>query len=184
MRIISGFLKGRIIKVPNSKQVRPTTDRNREAIFNYLNNIFDFDEALVCDLYAGTGALGFEALSRGAAFVDFVEQNFKIYKNLLENVASLDVADLCKVNKSDAVKFSKQTIKQFDLIIADPPFFRDDVYLVFRNIFERDLLKDDGLLIIERSIQTEKEDEKAFGAKHIRRLGDSLIYQFYKEDIK
>ncbi len=182
MRVIAGFLRGRTIKVPNSKQVRPTTDKNREAIFNFLNNVFDFTDARVCDLYAGSGALGFEALSRGAEFVDFVEQNFKIFKNIQENVNSLNVAESCKVHKSDAVKFSGQTEKEFDLIIADPPFFRDDVYKVFQNIFSRNLLSENGLLIIERSIQTKDKDTEAFGAEPVRRLGDSLIYLFKMKD--
>ncbi len=184
MRIIAGFLRGRTIKVPNSKQVRPTTDKNREAIFNFLNNIFDFSNARVCDLYAGSGALGFEALSRGAEFVDFVEQNFKVYKNIQENILTLNVGDSCKVYKNDAVKFSSQTEKEFDLIIADPPFFRNDIYKVFQNIFSRNLLSENGLLVIERSIQTKEKDAEAFGANPARRLGDSLIYIFKMKDEK
>ncbi len=178
MRIIAGALKGRIIKIPKSKLVRPTTDKNREAIFNYLNNIFNFEEAAVLDLYAGTGALGFEALSRGAASVDFVEKNFKIYKNLLENINLLGVAEKTKVIKSEAAKFTRSAKDKYHLIIADPPFFHYDIYEVFENIFENGLLEENGLLIIERSIQTKEKDVKAFGKQPVKRLGDSLIYEF------
>ncbi len=178
MRIIAGSLKGRTIKIPKSKLVRPTTDKNREAIFNYLANVFNFEGAVVLDLYAGTGALGLETISRGAEQVDFVEKNFKIYKNLIENINSLGVADKAKIFKSEADKFTKATKNKYHLIIADPPFFHYDVYDVFKNIFENELLEENGLLIIERSIQTKEKDVAAFGAEPIKRLGDSLIYEF------
>jgi 16S rRNA (guanine966-N2)-methyltransferase len=181
MRIIAGKLKGRTVIVPKSKLVRPTTDRNREAIFNYLNNIFNFEDAVVLDLYAGTGALGLEAISRGAASVTFVEKNFKIYKNLLNNIKTLGVEGYAKVVKSEATKFTRDSSEKFHLILADPPFFHYDVYEVFENIFNNDLLEDNGLLIIERSIQTKEKDVNAFGAEPVRRLGDSLIYEFSKE---
>ena len=178
MRIIAGSLKGRTIKIPKSKLVRPTTDKNREAIFNYLANVFNFEGAIALDLYAGTGALGLETISRGAERVDFVEKNFKIYKNLIENINSLSVADKANVFKSEADKFTKATKNKYHLIIADPPFFHYDVYDVFKNIFENELLEENGLLIIERSIQTKEKDVAAFGAEPIKRLGDSLIYEF------
>ncbi len=180
MRIIAGTLKGRTIKIPKSDLVRPTTDRNREAIFNYLTNIFNFEEATVLDLYAGTGALGFETISRGAAHVDFVEKNFKIYKNLIENINALGVGDKAKAIKQDAARFTKSAKNKYHLIIADPPFFHYDVYEVFENIFKNDLLEENGLFIIERSVQTKEKDVAAFGAEPIRRLGDSLIYEFSK----
>ncbi len=178
MRIIAGSLKGRTIKIPKSKLVRPTTDKNREAIFNYLANVFNFEGAIALDLYAGTGALGLETISRGAERVDFVEKNFKIYKNLIENINLLGVTDKAKIFKSEADKFTKATKNKYHLIIADPPFFHYDVYDVFKNIFENELLEENGLLIIERSIQTREKDVAAFGAEPIKRLGDSLIYEF------
>ena len=91
MRIIAGKLGGRSIKVPKSKLVRPTTDKNKEAIFNYLTNKIDFSELKVCDMYAGTGSLGLESISRGAQEVHFVEQNFNVYNNLIYNIDTLSV---------------------------------------------------------------------------------------------
>ncbi|MBU2492834.1 MAG: 16S rRNA (guanine(966)-N(2))-methyltransferase RsmD [Bacteroidetes bacterium] len=179
MRIISGQFKGRTIKVPKSNLVRPTTDRNKESLFNYLNNIVDFDGIKVCDIYAGSGALGFEALSRGAGEVHFVEKNFVIYKTLQENIDSLGVQSLCRIFKMEAVKFT--TISQhekYDLILIDPPFFKDDVFKVMENILQRNYLKDDGLVIIERSIQTKEKDISMFKCEPFKRMGDSLFYQF------
>ena len=97
MRIISGEFKGRRINVPDSKEIRPTTDRVRETLFNILNNKIDFNNRKVLDLYAGSGSLGLECLSRGASEVHFIERNFKIYKNLQENINSLGAVEKCKI---------------------------------------------------------------------------------------
>jgi len=179
MRIISGNLKGRLVKFPKSNLVRPTTDKNKEAIFNYLNNIIDFTDILGCDLYAGSGSLGFEIVSRGAAEVDFIENNYTVYKNLLFNIETLKIEENCKVFKMTSSKFTSLEIhKKYDLIIADPPFFKDDIYRVVENIKKNNFLNDEGVLLIERSIQTKEADMKNFETEPIKRLGDSLIYQF------
>ena len=102
MRIISGIFKGRLINVPQSKEIRPTTDRVRETLFNLLNNRIDFEDIEILDFYSGSGSLGLECISRGAKHVTFVERNFQIYKNLLENIKSLGVGNQCKVVKSEA----------------------------------------------------------------------------------
>lgn len=179
MRIISGQFKGRIVKFPKSKLVRPTTDKNKESIFNYLSNKIVFNELTVLDLYAGSGALGIEALSRGACNVHFVEQNYLVYKNLLQNIKSLDVAEFTKIFKMTCVKFSNLSDHiQYDLVLADPPFFRDDIYKVVENIQRNNFLSSEGILLIERSVQTEKKDIQNFGIEPFKKLGDSLIYEF------
>jgi 16S rRNA (guanine966-N2)-methyltransferase len=89
MRIISGRFGGRTIKFPNSKLVRPTTDKVKESLFNYLVNSMEFDGIKVCDIYAGSGSLGLEALSRGAGEVHFVEKDFHVSKTLEANIESL-----------------------------------------------------------------------------------------------
>ncbi len=179
MRIIAGEFKGHTIKVPKSKLVRPTTDKTRESIFNYLTNIMDFDNLKVLDLYAGSGSLGLEALSRGAAKVHFVEKNYPIYKNLIENIEFLKVADRTKLFKLSCVKFSSMKENAgYDLILADPPFFKDDIYEVVENLKINNFLNDNGLLLIERSVQTKDNDIENFNAEPIKKLGDSLIYQF------
>jgi len=179
MRIIAGEFKGHTIKVPKSKLVRPTTDKTRESIFNYLTNKIDFDDIRVLDLYAGSGSLGLESLSRGASEVHFVEKNYPIYKNLIGNIEFLKVTDRIKIFKLSCVKFSSMKKNSgYDLILADPPFFKDDIYEVVENLKENDFLNENGLLLIERSVQTKDNDIKNFNAEPIRKLGDSLIYQF------
>ena len=179
MRIIAGKYKGRVVKFPNSKLVRPTTDKNKESIFNYLVHSMDFDGIRVCDIYAGSGSLGLEALSRGAGEVHFVEKDFHVSKMLRENISSLKAEDECRIFRMDAMRFSKMTDNiRYDLIIADPPFFKDDIHIVVRNVMERKLLTDDGIMLVERSIQTRSKDEESFGFEAFKRLGDSLIYLF------
>lgn len=178
MRIISGEFKGRIIKVPQSKEIRPTTDRVRETLFNLLNNKIDFNGIKVLDIYAGSGSLGLECLSRGASEVHFVERNFTIYKNLEENIKSLNVSDNCKIFKIEAIKFSELNINdKYDLILADPPFFKDDIYQVIENILSKNFLSVNGLIIIERSIQTKEKDIKNFNRDPFKIIGDACLYE-------
>ncbi len=177
MRIIAGILKGRQIKVPKSKLVRPTTDRTREALFNYMNNFIDFEGITVCDIYAGSGALGFESLSRGAGKVDFVEKSYLFSKNLQNNISSLEQNTKCRLFNTSALKFSRMKEHiSYDLILADPPFFKEDIYVVAQNLLEGKFVSPGGYFFIERSIQTRDQDILNFKAEPIRRMGDSVIY--------
>jgi 16S rRNA (guanine966-N2)-methyltransferase len=179
MRIIAGKYKGRVIKFPNSKLVRPTTDKVKESLFNFLVHNYDIDEIKVLDIYAGSGSLGLEALSRGAMSVHFVEKDFHVSKMLQENISSLGADDNCKIFRMEAVRFSKMAEHDcYNLVLADPPFFKDDIHAVVKNILENNFLTDDGLLIVERSVQTQKNDIEAFGAEPFKKIGDSLIYLF------
>ena len=178
MRIISGEFKGRFINVPKSDLIRPTTDRVRETLFNLLNNLIDFEGINVLDIYAGSGSLGLECLSRGAASVDFVEKNFIIQKNLQENINSLQVEERCIIYKMEAVRFSSlPKKKEYDLILADPPFFKDDVYIAVKNILDGKFLSKDGIVIIERSKQTKDKDIQNFAIEPFKIIGDTCLYK-------
>lgn len=179
MRIIAGKFRGRTIKFPKSKLVRPTTDKNKEAIFNMLNNLINFNGVKTCDIYAGSGSLGLEALSRGADEVHFVEKNFHVQKMLRENIRSLNSEDYCRVLNMTALRFSSLNEHEiYNLILLDPPFFKDDVHQVVENLFKNNFLSKDGIMLVERSIQTKKRDVENFGIEPLKRLGDSLIYIF------
>ena len=178
MRIISGEFKGRFINVPKSDLIRPTTDRVRETLFNLLNNELDFNEINVLDIYGGSGSLGLECLSRGAKTVDFVEKNFVIYKNLNENIISLKAEEKCKIFKMEALKFSiRKSDHQYDLILADPPFFKYDIYEVVKNLLKNNFLTESGKIIIERSKQTKEKDIEAFGKEPFKLIGDTCLYR-------
>lgn len=179
MRIISGKFRGRTIKTPSSKYTRPTTDRVKESLFNYLTNFFDFDNISVCDIYAGSGSLGLESLSRGAGEVHFVEKNFPVVKVLNQNINSCKVEDKTRIYKMTAVKFSSLTEHSiYNLIFADPPFFKDDIHKVVNQLLENNFLLPEGLLIVERSVQTKNNDIENFETEPFKQIGDSLIYQF------
>ncbi|MFA3783757.1 16S rRNA (guanine(966)-N(2))-methyltransferase RsmD [Melioribacteraceae bacterium 4301-Me] len=184
MRIVSGIYKGRMLKFPNSKLVRPTTDKVKESLFNYLQNQIDFNNIVVCDLYAGSGSLGLEAMSRGASKCDFVESNFNVSKILKENIENIITDKSYNIFKMDAVRFSKmKNHEEYDLILADPPFFKYEIHLIVPNLLINHFLKPNGRLIIERSIQTEKKDIASFKKEAFKRIGDSLIYQFFCSDV-
>lgn len=179
MRIIGGKFKGRTVKFPKSKLVRPTTDKVKESIFNYLIHSMEFEDILVCDLYAGSGSLGLEALSRGAARVDFVEKDFSVARILKENIASLNANEFCSVINMDAIRFTKlMEHSKYNLILADPPFFRNDIYNVVENILTNSFLDTNGIMLVERSVQTKESDIENFKCEPFKKLGDSLIYQF------
>ena len=178
MRIISGEFKGRYINVPKSNLIRPTTDRVRETLFNLLNNMIDFNGIKALDLYAGSGSLGLGCLSRGAKEIHFVEKNYVIYKNLSENIKSLGVGAGCKVYKMPAIKFSQNTAEnKYDLVLADPPFFKDDIYSVVENIKANEFLLPESFIIIERSIQTKEKDITNFNIEPFKIIGDTCLYK-------
>jgi len=120
MRVIAGELGGRRLVTPGGTSTRPTTDRVREAVFNSLASAGVLDGALVVDLFAGSGAVGIEALSRGAARCVFVERDRSALRALEENLDALDLRDRAEVIGSDAMA----TVRGFDadIVFADPPY--------------------------------------------------------------
>jgi 16S rRNA (guanine966-N2)-methyltransferase len=129
IRIIAGEFKGRRLKTPASDKIRPTADRVREAWFSILQR--SLRGARVLDMYAGSGALGFEALSRGAATADFVEVHRAALAALRANIKTLHVTDRTAVHRADALKFAGQlTPGQYDVAFADPPYASEQAALL------------------------------------------------------
>lgn len=120
MRVVAGDLGGRRLVAPEGTSTRPTTDRVREAVFNSLSSAGVLEGALVADLFAGSGAIGIEALSRGAARCVFVERDRAALRALHENLDALDLVDRAKVLASDALSVAA-TIDA-DIVFADPPY--------------------------------------------------------------
>ncbi len=120
MRVVAGELRGRRIEAPPGLDTRPTTDKVREAVFNALNSLDLIRDATVADLYAGSGALGIEALSRGAARCTFVERDRTALRTLRDNVAELGVDDRSKVVPGDALVLVGSL--DVDIVLADPPY--------------------------------------------------------------
>jgi 16S rRNA (guanine966-N2)-methyltransferase len=125
LRIIAGEFKGRRLKAPAGRAVRPTGDRVKEAWFSILQQ--SIPDARVLDLFAGSGALGFEALSRGAVQVDFVENHKTSLATIQHNAATLDVEARITIHRSDAMRFAARLQPgAYDVAFADPPYATDD----------------------------------------------------------
>jgi 16S rRNA (guanine966-N2)-methyltransferase len=127
MRIVGGRLRGRPLAGPTSQAIRPTADRLRESLFNILVHAYDdpVTDARVLDLFAGTGALGLEALSRGAAFALFIDEGAQARALLRENVATLGLGGVSRIFRRDATRLgAAHPIEAFSLAFLDPPYGR------------------------------------------------------------
>lgn len=151
VRIIGGRWRGRKLKFPDSTDLRPTLGRVRETLFNWLNA--DIQDAVCLDLFAGSGALGFEALSRGAAEVTFVEQDRKA-ATALKNSARILGAEGATIHCQSAGSFLKHADTAWDLVFFDPPFSDPKCDRLLDVLLEQHL-KPTGLIYIERSIRAE-----------------------------
>jgi len=162
MRIISGKYKGRRIFPPKNLPVRPTTDMSKEALFNVLNNHFHFDSLKVLDLFSGTGNISYEFASRGSAPITSVDGDFGCVK-FIKQVSSEYDFDIA-ATKSDVFKFLENCKTTYDIIFADPPYGLDQATFekIVLTVFERDLLEDDGMMIIEHSKYTKLDHMSNF----------------------
>ena len=147
VRIIGGKWKGRKLTFPNVATLRPTLGRVRETLFNWLAG--QIAGACCLDLYAGTGALGFEALSRGAAEVDMVERTRTAVAALRRNAHQLQAR--ASVHSVPAERFLQATKRTWDLIFLDPPFDGTDLHRALDIIAERDLLRPGGCVYFEQA---------------------------------
>lgn len=157
MRIVSGFLKGRRFSPPSSFKARPTTDFAKENLFNVLNNIVDFEEIKVLDLFAGTGSISFEFASRGCVDITSVEQNMVHYRFIDKTAQELNLKKSMTIIKTDVFRFVEKTTVKYDLIFADPPFDLDKAAQLPDIVLQRGMLKADGMFILEHS------DKKSYG---------------------
>lgn len=175
IRIVAGRFRGRRIPVADLPGLRPTPERTRETLFNWLQG--HLDGARVLDLFAGSGALGFEALSRGASEVVLVEKHRRACLQLSEVAASLDPAR-CHVVHADALKWPRSAGLAFDLILIDPPFAEGLGVAALSHVHARKLLADGGRVYCEASVQDTPapwEDPKSGSWQVLRetRAGDS-----------
>lgn len=148
MRIITGKFKGRNLFTVDGRSTRPTTAFNREVVFSMWQ---DFAGRRILDLFAGTGSFGLEALSRGAFWVDFVEFANPAVSTLLKNINLLGCGELCHVWRKRAETFLKDADAAWDLIFLDPPYAKNLVNPTLDLIFQRDLLANKGIVIVEHS---------------------------------
>jgi 16S rRNA (guanine966-N2)-methyltransferase len=148
MRIIAGRWRGRTLVAPPGLATRPTADRTRETLFSMLTSrIGSFEDLRIADLYAGSGALGLEALSRGAAHVTFVETDQAARKAIALNAAALDAGELIAIAAHSAASLPKGAA--FDLVLADPPYANGSGSLVVAAVDAAGWLAPGGWLAVE-----------------------------------
>ena len=170
MRIDAGKFKGRRLVENKYPHIRPTTDKVRQALFVKLQ--FFVEGKSVLDLFCGTGALGIEALSRGAEKVTMVDKDFRSVLLTKENLRL--VGAMQKVVKCDALVFLDKCNEQFDLILIDPPY-RSGLYgPVLEKIFNKNLLADEGIIVCEHLLE-EKIDDGLFEVFDEKKYGDTIL---------
>ncbi len=157
MRIISGKHKGKQFHPSKGIKARPTTDFAKEALFNLLNNRIDLEDISVLDLFAGTGNITYEFISRGAKESVCVDANYHSFKFIKQMSLELDAN--IKSIKADVFKFIKNSPqKTFDLIFADPPYANENIREIAPHIFKNKWLKPNGILIVEHGDDTNLSD--------------------------
>jgi 16S rRNA (guanine(966)-N(2))-methyltransferase RsmD len=154
MRIISGIYGGRRLSPPKNITARPTTDFAKESLFNLLNNRMDFEGIDVLDLFAGTGGIGIECVSRGAREVTAVEIAHVQQNWIISCCRQLGIKNL-SVIRGDVFKFLSACRTKYDLIFADPPYALEQLPTLPDVILERDILKENGWLVIEHGKDTD-----------------------------
>lgn len=161
MRIISGTFKARRIDTPHNITARPTTDFAKEGLFNVLNNLIDFEDIDVLDLFAGTGSISLEFISRGANNVVSVEIN-DLHCTFIRKTCALLGVDNLLLTRGDVFRFLSSSHMKFDVIFADPPYDLQQLPLLPDLIFKHDLLKPEGLFILEHSAKNNFENHPNF----------------------
>lgn len=179
MRIVSGKHRGRRLTAPASLPVRPTTDMAKEALFNILNNTYYLEDIAVLDLFAGIGSISFEFASRGATDIVAVDEHAGCIRFLDRTNEVLEAG--IQTVKSDVFSFLERNSRKFDVIFADPPYAMDEEKFnsLLELIFSKELLKEDGLLIIEHGKQTKLSDHPNF--ERSRKYGGN-VFSFFKDN--
>lgn len=154
MRIITGRFKGRTLDTVHGRTVRPVTGRVKGTIFDVLQSRLDVRGAAVLDLFAGSGSLGFEALSRGARHVVFVDDSKEVLDFIEVNATHFGCLEHCTLVQTDAASFLSGTSDRYDLIFVDPPYAYEGVQSFPEIIFRRGLLNTGGFLIMEHVKRT------------------------------
>lgn len=147
LRVISGSARGKKLISLEGLDVRPTLDRVKESVFNMI--AFDIGDASVLDLFCGSGALGIEALSRGAKCAVFVDKNATALSVTKQNLTATRLSERAKLVQSDSIVFLQNTNDVFDIILIDPPYQAKLYERVLQEIAERKLLAPDGILVVE-----------------------------------
>jgi len=178
IRIISGKNRGKRILAPKNLPVRPTTDMAKESLFNILNNEFYFDEINALDLFAGTGNISYELASRGCENITAVDLDNACVK-FIEKTAEQLAFEAITVYRSEVMAYLDREYHQYDLIFADPPYDYEDYEKLVNKIFLKQLLKEDGVLVVEHQSRLDLSELDYFDFS--RKYGNVRFSFFRKE---
>jgi len=179
MRIVAGQFGGRKLNVPKGRDIRPTSDKVRGAIFNSLNSYLDIDGCHVLDAFCGTGALGLEALSRGAEACDFFDKAPRSLDLARDNAELLGVDKFCKFKVCDATKVHVN--RSFDLVFLDPPYNKALLPTVLSNLKAHNAFKTDCVIVMESETGFYCDMPDGFEQLRAKEYGDTLVtYLRYK----
>lgn len=186
MRIIGGEYRSRLISMPRGVEIRPTQDKVREAIFNLLG---DVSGKSALELFAGSGAFGIEAISRGARYAAFVDNNFRCAETIRANLESLGVAEsryeIIRANALSLLPRLEKEAEKFDIIFLDPPYYKGIARKCLINIDSYDILSPIGLVIVEHFKKDNLTlDLKSLALEKKRQYGDTLVSIFRKITVK
>lgn len=171
MRIISGKFKGRRFQLPKNLKARPTTDFAKEGLFNVLNNLIDYKNIEILDLFAGTGSISLEFISRGVIKCTSIEGYMPHINFIRETSKKLGISNI-RILKEDVYKYISSSDKKFDLIFADAPYADPKLPSIPELISQNNLLSDSGLLIVEHpktisfNEMTNFKEERIYGNVH------------------
>ncbi len=180
MRVVAGTARGTVLKTPDGMLTRPTADRVKEAVFSILH--FDVQDAVVLDLFGGTGQLGIEALSRGAKRAVFVDHQQKACELIKENLRRTKFEKSASVVRGDYLEYLKRTKEQFDIILLDPPYAEIFLENALNCIAEIDILRDDGIIVTERPVEKALTIElPGYSRSRDYKYGKTLITLYRRE---
>ena len=180
MRVIAGTARGVQLKTPEGMQTRPTIDRVKEALFSIIH--FDIPGAKVLDLFGGTGQLGIEALSRGAAAATFVDQSDAACKLIKENLRRTKFDQKGRVVRGDYLEYLSRCREQYDIIFLDPPYAEVFLENALKRITEIDILQSGGIIVAERPLGKELPwDFEGFTRSKDYKYGKVLLTLYRKD---
>lgn len=173
MRVIAGLRRGLKLKAPEGLGTRPTTDRVKESVFNLIQ--FYFPAERVLDLFAGSGALGIEALSRSSSHCDFVDADRNAVALVKENLAAARFEGQATVHSMTAERFLQSAVSPYRVIFLDPPYNKGLLAPVIQTLYERELLAEDGILVVETERGGETVPDTLYSVKKSVAYGKTVI---------
>jgi 16S rRNA (guanine966-N2)-methyltransferase len=181
-RIVGGIHGGRRLTTLPGTNTRPTSDRVREALFSTLDNQVELDGCRFADLYAGSGAVGLEAGSRGASLVRLVESDARAVRTVQANIAALGLGEICAVlNVRLPAGLARLPRPGYDVVFADPPYAADEreITALLTGLVQHDLLRPEAVVVVERSVRSpEPAGVEGITPERGRRYGESMLWYF------